>query len=76
MNLTPRQWRLLNACVQREQHSTATIQNTTRALVRRGLVVRVKRQSRTLLAVTDEGRKEWFVQMRTRADTKALAPRT
>lgn len=76
MKLSPHQWRLLNACVQREQRSTATIQNTTRALVRAGLVERVKRQGMTLLAVTDEGRKEWFVQMRTRADTKALAPKT
>lgn len=64
--LTAHQWRLLNACVGRWQRSTATIQNTTRSLVRLGLIERHRVGGRVVLRPTDAGRREWFEQMRAR----------
>lgn len=66
IKLTSHQWRLLHACATRAQRSTATIQNTARALVRLALVERYTSRGTVYLMLTDAGRKEWFEQMRSR----------
>lgn len=67
IELTPHQWRLLNACVIRHQRSTHAILNTSRSLVRLGLIERYSiGGGRIMLGPTNAGRAEWFEQMRSR----------
>lgn len=67
MKLSPHQQRLLSLCVSTGRiHSKATIQNTTRSLVRAGLIERYRVAGRVYLRATDTGRREWSAQMQSR----------
>lgn len=72
--LSAPQLAVLNRCARNAQPSTAKIQNTSRALIRRGLLRRETYFSdRAYLVITDAGRAAWSAAMRALARKGDLA---